>query len=194
MPKHTQIPSLQIDLLKPQGNPEKIEIRLTKWVLSTGRYMIIFVELIVLAAFLARFKFDADLASYSEEIEQRIPFIESLQTDEVLVRKLQKQLATIKEVRQGQRDYAGVFQKIADQTPQQVQLNNITLGNASGKTDVKITGISLSNNALATLIAGLRQDQSFSDINLASIGVDKGTISFTITASVIADSVKRTTQ
>lgn len=176
--------NIHINLLKAQDKPEKIHLQLVKWLLSMGRYIIIFVELIVLSAFIARFKFDADLANYKEQIDQQVPYIESLKTDEQLIRQAQKQLATIKDLKQTRKDYAAVFKKIADQTPQKIILSNINIENDKGKLQFKITGHATNNNELGTMIRGFKEDGAFNNINIANIGLDNGVIKFTITGGV----------
>src|SRR5688500_12046830 len=86
---------INLDLLKPQSDPEKILVKFIRWLLKAGRYIFIFVEAIVLIAFITRFKLDEDLASKKEAIEQQIPYIESLKPYEILIRQNQLKLATI---------------------------------------------------------------------------------------------------
>lgn len=177
-------PNILINLLNAQDNPEKIPIVLIKWLLSMGRYIIIFVELIVLGAFIARFKFDADLATYKEQIDAQVPYLESLKTDEQLIRQTQKQLATIRQLKKDGKDYALVFKKIADQTPQKIILANVTIENNKGHLELKLSGQATNNNELRAMIAGLKNDGSFTNINIASIGLDKGVIKFSLTGSI----------
>src|ERR1035437_695532 len=96
MPK-SQNPKLviRLDLLKPQSNPEKVFLKLIRWLLSTGRYIFIFVEAIVLIAFATRFKLDSDLSSKRDAIEQQIPYLESLKPTETLIKRTQLKLSTI---------------------------------------------------------------------------------------------------
>lgn len=185
-------PNILINLLKAQDKPEKIYLVLIKWLLSMGRYIIIFVELIVLGAFLARFKLDANLASYKEQIDQQIPYLESLKADEQLIRQTQKQLATIRQLKQERKDYASIFKKIADQTPQRIILSNVSVENDKGRLNFKISGQATNNNELSALITGLKNDGSFTGVNIASIGLDKGIIRFTLTGTVNVGSPSET--
>ncbi len=55
--------AIHLNLLKPQSNPEQLPIKLFRWLLLSGRYIFVFVEALVLIAFAARFKLDADIAT-----------------------------------------------------------------------------------------------------------------------------------
>ncbi len=184
MPKTKDQLSINIDLLKPQDNQERLLVKITHWLLSTGRYIIIAVEFIVLAAFISRFKLDADLSTNKEAIEEQIPFIKSQKSDELLIRQTQLQLATIRNIRQSSPDFTLVLQKIAAQTPQNVTITTINLEAATGNFNLKITGQSLSNNGLSVFVSSLKKEKAFSDINLANVGLDQEIVNFSITGFV----------
>ncbi len=181
MPK-PQNPKLAIhlDLLKPQSNPEKILVKGTRWLLQTGRYIFIFVEAVVLIAFGARFKLDADLASKKEAIEQQIPYIESLRPFEILIRETQLKLSTIDSLQKASPNYPEILKKIADQTPAGVKIINLNIEKDVAKVGITLNGQAQNNNDVAILLGGLKQDSFFSDVNITSIGVEKGTLVFSL--------------
>lgn len=174
---------INLDLLRPQGNPEKLHIRLIRWLLSTGRYIFIFVEALVLAAFILRFKLDADLATKKEAIEEQIPFIESLKPYEVLIKQTQLKLQTIQAFNQNIADYPLIVKKIADQTPTGVKILNISLVKGVGKITTQINAQAQNNNDLTNFVFGMKEDKYFSEVNLLSVSLDQGIIHFTITAA-----------
>lgn len=176
--------SININILKPQGNPEKVYVRLSRWALSTGRYIVIFIEIIVLAAFLSRFKFDADLADTKEKIDQQIPFVESLRPDEQLVRQTQLQLATVKDIRLNSINYAQVLQSLSSYTPQGVRIVTLGLEKTGNQVTLRISGRAQTNNDLASFVAGLRNDSNFSEITLTNAGLDQTVITFSLTGIV----------
>lgn len=181
MPKANHPHSIiNLDLLKPQSNPEKLPVRLIRWLLSTGRYIFIFVEAIVLIAFGARFKLDADLAAKKEAIEQQIPYIESLKSYEILIRQTQLKLATISNIKTNSADYSTILKKIADSVPSGVKIITLNLNKGVGKTTIQINAQSQTHTDLTSFIQGLKADKTFSEINLASVGLEKGNISFTV--------------
>jgi hypothetical protein len=180
-PAHRLI--LGIDLLKPQSEPKKITVKAISWVLSAGRFLIVFVEVLVLAAFLGRFKLDGDIAATKEAIAEQVPFVESLKADEILIRKTQFQLSTIKEVSSSNPDYSVILQKIAAQTPSGVTLSNISLDSSSGKVGIKVSGSAQTNGDLTTFFLGLKEEKSLKDVSLSNIELDEGKINFTLSAS-----------
>ncbi len=183
MPKKNLKIGINLDLLKPQSRPEKITVKLFHWLLSSGRYIFIFVEIIVMIAFISRFKLDADLAAKKEDIEAQIPYIESLKEDEILIRQTQLKISTILAAKSDSSDYPLILKKIADQTPQGIKLISLNMQKGVGKVSFTMNAEAQNNNDVTSFTFGLKQDQSFSDISLVSIGLDRGKITFTLTGT-----------
>lgn len=183
MPKSKTGIGIILNLLKPQGNPEKLPTKLISWLLSSGRYIFVVVEAVVLIAFGARFKLDADLATKKEAIEEQIPYIESLKPYEILIRQTQLKLSTIDSAKKTSLDWSAVIKKIADQTPLNVKVSGINIKKDVGSGNVHIAGQSPNGNELTSFIAGLKGDQAFSNVNLESVGVEQGVITFTLSVS-----------
>lgn len=183
MPKKKKI-SLDIDLLHPQSEPQKIPVRLLRWILSAGRYLIIIVEIVVLAAFVSRFKFDNDLQTTKEDIDSKLPFIQSLAPDEILIKKLKFQLASIKDLRSKQADFVDIIDKIASQTPNGISFSNLSFEDTSGAVKLKIAGVAQNNDQLATLVFGLKSDNTFQGVDIVAVGLERGLINFTINCQI----------
>jgi len=190
MPKKKDSILLHLNLLKPQGEPQKIVVKLISWALSIGRYIVIFVEILVLAAFLSRFKLDADIQTAKESIEAQIPFVESLKPDEIIIRQTQLQLATIKNIKAESPNYGVILDKIAAQTPNGVIIRNLAIEKSAGKLNITMSGSAQNNNELTTFILGLKEDQSFSDVNVTNAGLEQNLIQFSVVASVNIAGVK----
>lgn len=182
MPKPKSRLAINLNLLKPQSNPEKLLIKLFQWLLSSGRYIFVIVEALVLVAFISRFKLDADLASKKEAIEEQIPYIESLKAYEVLIRQTQLKLATIANIKNGAVDYSTIVRKIAEQTPQNIKIIGINIVKTSTP-NIHITGQTQTNNDLVSFVTGLKEDSTFSNVNLISVNLEQGIIKFSIEAS-----------
>lgn len=183
MPAKNPKLSINLDLLRPQGNPEKIASKLIRWLLSSGRYIFIFVEAIVLIAFFTRFKFDADLAERKESIEQKVPFIESLKPYEVVIRQTQQKISNLSAFYKDSIDYPKILTEIANSTPKGVIISNISLEKEVGKVTIQINATSQSNTDLSGFITALKKAESFSAVDLAGIGLEGNIITFTINAS-----------
>lgn len=180
---------ININILSPQGNPEKVAVRLTKWALSAGRYLIIFVEIIVLGAFLSRFKFDNDLSETKEKIKHQIPYIQSKLPDENSVRKLQFQLATAKTILNSRLDYTALLRQVSQQTPPGIHLLTLNIEKTSTGSTLKLSGRSESNSDVTRFIAGLKRGGAFSNVLLASASLDQSIISFSATAQVKGEAI-----
>jgi len=152
-----------------------------RWILSSGRFLIIFVEILVLATFILRFKFDADILATKEAIEEQVPFIESLQSDEDLIRRTQFQISTIRNIKQENPAYHLILQKIASQTPNGVTLRNLSLQKQTGNVEIKMSGTTSSNINLTGFLIGLKKDSFFKNVNLTSTSFEQDVINFSIT-------------
>lgn len=190
MPKKKDSIFLNLNLLKPQGEPQKIIVKLIGWSLSIGRYIVIFVEILVLAAFLSRFKLDADIQTAKEQIDNQLPFLDSLKSDETLIRQTQLQLANIKSIKQESPDYGLVLKKISDQTPNGVTLENLTVEKTAGKLNISMNGTAQNNNELTTFVLGLKGDPSFVDVNVTNAGLEQNLIHFSLTTSINVQGAK----
>lgn len=184
MPKPKSPLTIRLNLLKPQSNPEKLLVKLIRWLLSSGRFIFVIVNAIVLIAFGTRFKLDADLASKKEAIEQQIPYIESLKLYETLIRETQLKLATIDSVKKGTIEWTMILKKIADQTPVGIKVTSINIVKDIGSATIHINGETGANNNLTSFIGGLKEEAIFSDVNLVGIGLEQDVIKFTIDTSV----------
>lgn len=181
MPKSSKTKiAIHLNLLKPQSNPEKTAAKLISWLLSSGRYIFIFVEAIVLMAFIARFKLDADLQANKEAIEQQIPYIESLKPFEILIRQMHLKLSTIDSFYKTYPDYSQVLQKIADQAPSSLKLISLNMEKNIDKINIRLNGEAKSHSDLSAFIGGLKQDQLFTAANITGIGFEKGSINFSL--------------
>lgn len=189
MPRSQVKITINLNLLKPQSNPEKLPVKLFRWLLVSGRYIFVFVEALVLIAFGARFKFDADLAAKKEAIEEQIPYIESLKTYEILIRQTQLKLATIDSVKNSSPDWPVLLKKISDQMPISIKITAINIGKSVNTASVHITGQTPSNSDLASFTSGLKTDSAFSNVNLANVGLEQGVIKFTVDATAKTSSL-----
>lgn len=183
MPKNKSRLLINLNLLKPQSNPEKFLVKLFHWLLSSGRYIFVFVEALVLIAFGARFKLDADLAAKKEAIEEQIPYIESLKPYEILIRQTQLKLSTIGNIKRDSPNWSAVLKKIADQTPVNTKIISINIGKNAGNATIHLSGQTPNSADLTSFVAGLKEDNTFTDAGIASVGMEGGIIKFTIDAS-----------
>ncbi len=173
---------INLNLLYPQEQSQKFAIKFLKWLLSYGRFIIIVVEIVVLGTFALRFKYDADLASLNEKINEQVPYLESLADDEALIKHTQQRLLAIKTAYSSSPDWQQILIKINNQIPPAVRFTSFNLdSDNTNKAQFKIVASTNSNNDLTLFMSALKTDPYFKNINLTSISYDQGQIVFTIT-------------
>lgn len=176
-------PKSEIEFL-PQEEWEKTSFgKFLKWLLTVGRYIVIFTELIVILAFLSRFKLDRDLTDLYEQINNKQQIIQSYADFESDFRFLQKQLSTIQGLRKEQLQTKQLMEEIATLTPIDVYFSDLTIsGNKAS-----FTANALSEAGLATFINNLKRSGHFSNLEIGNLAFGTGEgvgISFTLKSQI----------
>lgn len=192
MAKKGSFSTLNIDLLHPAGAQPKFSSQLIHWLLTTGRYIVIVVEIVVIAAFVSRFKLDSDLADIQDRIKQQAPYIESLKDQEILIRLTQFELKTVKDTKADSPQWTNILTKIATITPATTKLTNVNFDRTQNfpKTNISITGQASSNIELAAFLKALQNDAQFKDMALTNLSYDRQNIIFSITGSLTQGGIK----
>ena len=160
-----------IELL-PQEDWEKTSWgKFIKWILTVGRYIVIFTELIVISAFISRFKLDHDLSQVYEDIERKQSLVIANQEFENNFRQLKARLETIQKVTDEQKGNQQILEELTPLMPIDVSLTNI----AVDKNMVKIKAVALSEEGFATFITNLKDSPNFEELNMGNVtsGSDK---------------------
>lgn len=180
------IPRLKLNLLYPQGIPQKLPLKFIKWLLSYGRFIAVIVEIVVLLAFGFRFKLDSDVASYKEQIESKAAIISSLSADEGLIRQTQLRIKTVKDNLGVTKKWEQSLIKFATHVPKGVIFQNLNLepSDSPGVLNFKIVAKANTPNDLGVLLNSLKKDSALQNISLTSIIFEQNTIGFTITGSI----------
>lgn len=151
-----------------------------KWALTVGRYIVIFTELIVILAFLSRFKLDRDLTDLYERIEQKQAIIESAKEFEDDFRLLQKKISVIKELEADQLDTSLLMQKLTPLVPANVVLTNLNFKSHR----LEVSAETASEVSLRTFLNNLLNSSSFGELSLGRTKKDttKNLITFIFSA------------
>ncbi len=186
MAKKASHPYLNIDLLHPAGSQPKLYVQIFRWMLSSGRYIVIIVELVVIGAFVSRFKLDSDLTNIQDRIKEQVPYIRSLKNDEALIRQTQFQLATVKQIRSEAPQWNLLMAKVASLTPVNTKLTNVNFDRTQDfpKTYIAITGLASSNTELAAFLKAIQSDPTFKDVVLTNLSYDRQYVIFTISGTI----------
>jgi Tfp pilus assembly protein PilN len=155
----------QINLLLREEWEKTSAGRLIKWALTIGRYIVIVTELIVIIAFISRFKFDRDLTNLYEDIEIKRARIKSTQEFEEEFRLVQRRLITIKELEQKKTSPIKIVANFASLVPLNVILSDLSFD----QDQLAIDGYAFSESGLATLINNLKQSPYFTNIRIEDI-------------------------
>lgn len=186
---YTKVSPVRINLLPGSSDFGKTGFgKILLWALSIGRYIVVFTELIVIMAFLARFKLDRDLTDLHEAIEQKKAIVASASSLEINFRNLQKKLSHIEEITNGQIFYDKVLNEIAQFTPIDTNFSLLDLD----KSDLKISGVSLSEMSLASLLFNLRNSPKYTNIEVTDVKKSEGSpeILFSLTANIAPENFK----
>lgn len=94
-----------INLLEPIGVPDDTWTVMYKWVFNVGRYVILVVEILVLAVFFSRFILDKQNNDLTEDINNKVEILSNKEyrSDEVKYRNIQKLLSDYRNITQQQK-------------------------------------------------------------------------------------------
>ncbi len=171
----------EVNLL-PTEEIEKAPLgKYLKWALTYGRYIVVGTELIVLLAFLSRFKLDRDITDLSEEIMRKKNIIVAAEPFENKVRHLQNRLEEIALLSKESSHPGKTLTYLTTVLPQETILEEVTLvGNR-----VTITGKTSSETGLSTIVSQIRKNKDVTGISLDKVSRDEGGIlSFSLTVDI----------
>jgi hypothetical protein len=185
---------LRINLLHSQLDKPQLLGTLLKWVITSGKFLVIFVELIVVGAFIYRYSLDTQLEEIQDKINNQVPYIKSLKNDETLIRQTQFQLLTITQNKSDNPDWIKIVQSISKDTTSYTKITSITLDRTANypNTQIIIAGVSVSNAELSAFLRTLQKDTLFSDMTLSNLSFDKQAITFMISGKLAENKGKQT--
>lgn len=184
MPNSAATPTIKLNLLYNQGVPQKITVRILKWLLSYGKFIVIIVDILVIVAFAYRLKLDYDLSNLNRRINTQLDFIESLSQEELMLTQFQERLALTQTTYKQYPDFGNFFTKITSQIPKSITLSNLSFEKslATNITNFKFTGQTNNNTDLSIFLASLKKD--FNNVNLDGISYSEGSFTFLITGEI----------
>lgn len=185
MTETARLAKVNINLL-PSRRFERSQLgKLFKWTLSWGRYIVIFTELIVLAAFFSRFYFDARLTDLHESIAEKEAILNSAATLEKRTRRIQDKLTVISQLLVLHKPYAKTVRKLAELTPKDLTFLSLELnGN-----QLTLNSIAYSLSGFNTFWQKMQQSPYFSNLFLTRVNRQSTAglmINFTLSADLTA--------
>jgi len=139
--------------LLPRGKFSKTaKGRVLKWALTTFRFIVIIVELIVVAGFLFRFYLDIQIGDLDEEINQKSALIQSRYDFEKEFRKTQLKLSVLSTLGQDSNKNSPTIEFLSQSIPTDTQLVSYS---KTGNT-FTIRGAALSEFSINAFINSVR--------------------------------------
>ncbi|MCA9370057.1 MAG: PilN domain-containing protein [Pseudomonadales bacterium] len=138
--------------------------RVMRWGLTTGRYLIILTEIIVIGSFATRFTLDRQITDLNASILQKEKRIQAYGTLETDVRVAQKRTTDYSEYKT-QANIVEIFPEITAITPDQVTFNTLTINDAT----VVINGVANSQTIFTTFINNLQLSPKLNNIQVGNV-------------------------
>ena len=139
--------------------------RFFKWALTAGRYIVILTEMVVIAAFLSRFKLDRDYADLGDRINGKAAVLNSLAESEKKFRLAQGRLVEAGKILDNQLNATEIVDKIAAKIPPGVALVNLVIS----KKEVAITGTAENDKGVGVFLSRLAADTGWKSVRLAGL-------------------------
>lgn len=155
----------EINLLPKKPWETGILGQLIPWTLSVGRYVVVFVELIVISAFLYRFGLDRKLTDLNEKIKQKQAIVSSYGDLEAKFKRVQEQLKKIKAAEEAPVKIDEALDSISQITPADAAYDSIIIN----QKEISLQGKVLSEAGLATLLTQAQASKEFSDVSLENV-------------------------
>jgi len=183
MPATKKPPKTTIEFI-PQEEWERTSFgKFLKWLLNIGRWIVIVTEMIVIIAFLSRFKLDRDLTNLNETVKQKQAIVKASADFEKDFRFLQKRLSTIEGLGKNQLEADKILEIFSGVTPAGIQLSNFSLRGEK----INLTAAADSETTFAVFLQNLKQESKLASLALDKVIVSEeqfGQIVFTLTAEL----------
>lgn len=179
-----KINKLKINLLPKDAYAESALGKVLNWCLSTGRYIVIFTELVVIFTFISRFYYDRKLSDLNESLQEKSQIINAYAYTENQVKAIQKKAAFIKPIEEKVR-YAWLIKYLEASSPDDLAMEQISFGVSS----FSFTGNVFSRDSFMGFVETLKKNPQFSSVNIGSIEQNQSVIgfNFSITVNLLSD-------
>ncbi len=169
----------KVNLLPPSEFELSFWGRFLKWAVTTGRYIIILTELVVIIAFLSRFKLDEDLRNVNDGINNQVSYLDLQMDKETEFLRLQKKLNLADKMLLNRLKGAERMDYVESSLPVEVVPSRISIT----KNETVVTAATLNEKAMGKMLSVFSKDPNWKSVDLTEIVGDRtyGT-RFTISA------------
>lgn len=177
----------EISLLPDEHNPNLLSARIIKWVVTVGRFVIVFTELIVICAFISRFWLDRKNSDLSEITRQQKAILESTSQFENDYNALSRKLSAIKGIYTSQPDYTPGLDSIVSSTPNDIVYKELTVEKPVDLTNIKadLSVYALNENSIIEFITNLLLNPEFDSVSVDTIEKKPKDSKYTVDLSLI---------
>lgn len=169
--------------LLPKSDFEKSTTgRVINWLLSTFRYLVIAVELIVIIGFITRFWLDMLHANLDDQIKEHTQVINSYQEFEQRFRLTKTKLQMVSELT-AQPKLTSLITDINNRLPEDLALTKIE----KNPEKFSIEGVSLQEQSIAQLIANLNELDQLKNIKLTRLNSEPDSIFINFTLEQVSN-------
>lgn len=158
-------PRVGINLLPKTEFETSFWGRFLKWAISTGRYILILVELVVIIAFLSRFKLDKDLADLADSIRGKQAVLEAAYQAEQNFRVIQARLNAADTLLRSQTNARQLTNIVNSYVPPEMTLSQVIYQ----RHQVVISGETGLQSALAIFLSRMTNDPTWTSVDLTEV-------------------------
>ncbi|MFH1841152.1 MAG: PilN domain-containing protein [Candidatus Shapirobacteria bacterium] len=161
----------QLELLAKEEWEKSRLGRALHWTLTVGRHIVIITELIVILAFLSRFKLDRDLTDLNDSLKQKQAIVEASAPFEKKYRQLQNRVEILDQIGQKRFHPEILLDALAEITPVDLYFDEVS--SEEGSFALKATV--LSETGLTVFLKNIRTLPMLNQISLSELssGSDK---------------------
>lgn len=174
-------------MLPNDENSNTLLARTLRWLTTIGRIVIIFTELIVVAAFLSRFWLDRKNSDLSEVIRQQTAILSSTQDFESDYNSLQERLKYISNFYQSQPKYIADLNSLVQSLPDGIYFQSLNLSSdaKTSQVNAQVDLYSYQEDPIVSFITNLKLNPDINSVNVQKIEKKTKDSKYYLTLSLI---------
>lgn len=163
----------EISLLVDQSFDYTLLGRLVGWLTTVGRFIVVFTELIVIAAFISRFWLDRKNSDLSAEIRQKRAILESASEFETDFRAVQSQALEGKILLAKSKDLVFPLSVVSEKIPDDIMVDDYRFTSSDDQQSISLTILVYSESSLAQFVRDIVADSRVDSVRVGMIKKEK---------------------
>ncbi len=157
-----------INLLPPSDFELSFWGKFLKWAVTAGRYIIIVTEMVVIVAFLSRFKLDKEISDLNSEIEGKKNVLEAYWQKEQEFLAAQKKLDVVSGLLSLEIPVGKTINELAEAIPSEIKMNNIDFQPGI----ITMNATAISESGIGKTMARIAENTKWKTVELTSVSAD----------------------